>query len=235
MNQRADRHLWLPSDVTCVQQGVLDEQFAQLQELEDESSPGFVRSLVDMYKEECVHKFDKMEQTLMEENEETKWNNLDAIAHQLKGSSASIGAPKTSKACAQLREAGGRKDLEQCKALMKEVREAFHEYIEAAEQLLSSVEEQTKSTEKKDEDENEEEKKLEEPSNGSPNSKEPTAQQAPTEEQGVSNQETTSTPHDTANAANPNGAETPEKEGEECPKEIHGKETEGKPEENKDT
>mmetsp|Transcript_4247 Transcript_4247/g.27089 ORF Transcript_4247/g.27089 Transcript_4247/m.27089 type:complete len:189 (-) Transcript_4247:2595-3161(-) len=188
-----------------------------------------------MYKEECVHKFDKMEQTLLEENGETKWNNLDAIAHQLKGSSASIGAPKTSKACAQLREAGGRKDLERCKALMKEVREAFDEYIEAAEQLLSSVEEQTKSTEKTDEEEKEKEEKLEEPSNGSPNSKEPTAQHAPTEEQGLSNQETTSVPHDTANAANPNGAETPREKDEGSPKEIHGKETEGKPKENKDT
>lgn len=119
-----------------MKEGILDEQFLQLQELEDESSPGFVRSLLDMYKEECHEKFNKIESAL-ENKEDPDYATLDSISHQLKGSSASIGAPRTSRACALLREAGGKKDHERCLALMQDVRAAFQDYVSAAERVLS--------------------------------------------------------------------------------------------------
>lgn len=211
---------------------MLDEQFAQLQELEDESSPGFVRSLVDMYKEECVHKFDKIEQTLREEDGDTDWNALDAVAHQLKGSSASIGAPKTSKACAQLREAGGRRDRERCKALMKEIRQAFQEYIKAAEQLLDSEEEPKKPSGNEEDAPGANPPK---PSDGSPDSKEAQTKQAPPDDREDTEQEAKDVPQNPSDASNPSRADAPDEEDLEAPKGNHENETQGKEEENKST
>ncbi|XP_022721107.1 histidine-containing phosphotransfer protein 4-like isoform X2 [Durio zibethinus] len=73
-------------------QGYLDEQFIQLEELQDDANPNFVEEVVTSYYRDSARLILKIEQAL--ERKPFDFNKLDGYMHQFKGSSSSIGAKK---------------------------------------------------------------------------------------------------------------------------------------------
>ncbi|EXB74580.1 Histidine-containing phosphotransfer protein 4 [Morus notabilis] len=83
-------------------QGFLDEQFVQLEELQDDANPNFVEEIATLYYRDSSRLINNLEQAL--EKSPLDFNKLDNYMHQLKGSSTSIGAKKVKAECTQFRE-----------------------------------------------------------------------------------------------------------------------------------
>ncbi|KAJ4718039.1 Histidine phosphotransfer protein [Melia azedarach] len=84
-------------------QGYLDEQFIQLEELQDDANPNFVEEVVTLYYRDSARLLSSIEQAL-EKSNTLDFNKLDTYMHQFKGSSSSIGAKKLKAECTQIRE-----------------------------------------------------------------------------------------------------------------------------------
>ncbi|KAH7547221.1 histidine-containing phosphotransfer protein 4 [Ziziphus jujuba] len=83
-------------------QGYLDEQFVQLEELQDDANPNFVEEVATLYYRDSSRLIHNIEQAL--EKSPLDFHKLDSYMHQLKGSSSSIGAKKVKAECTQFRE-----------------------------------------------------------------------------------------------------------------------------------
>lgn len=105
------------------QQGVLDEQFSQLLQLQDESNPDFVAEVVSLYFDDSVTKIERMGVLLGSPS--PNFTELDAVVHQFKGSSASLGAQTVCQLCIRLREACQMQNAASCGAVVQQIREAF--------------------------------------------------------------------------------------------------------------
>ncbi|KAG6750559.1 hypothetical protein POTOM_045055 [Populus tomentosa] len=67
-------------------EGFLDEQFNQLQQLQDESNPDFVVEVVTLFFEDSERLLDELAKAL--EQQSVDYRKIDAHVHQLKGSSS---------------------------------------------------------------------------------------------------------------------------------------------------
>uniref|UniRef100_A0A9I9DW26 Histidine-containing phosphotransfer protein n=1 Tax=Cucumis melo TaxID=3656 RepID=A0A9I9DW26_CUCME len=76
--------------------------FDQLEELQDDANPNFVEEIVTLYYRDSSRLILSIEQAL--QKSPLDFNKLDALMHQFKGSSSSIGAKKVKAECTQLRE-----------------------------------------------------------------------------------------------------------------------------------
>ncbi|KAL8123041.1 hypothetical protein AgCh_011135 [Apium graveolens] len=85
-------------------QGVLDEQFLQLQQLQDESSPNFVSEVVNIYFNESEKLLRNLRALLMD-REQWEYKKVGVHLNQLIGSSSSIGANRIRNVCVALRGA----------------------------------------------------------------------------------------------------------------------------------
>ncbi|KAF6141740.1 hypothetical protein GIB67_027918 [Kingdonia uniflora] len=83
-------------------QGFLDEQFIQLEELEDSANPNFVEEIVTLFFKDSVRNINNIEQAL--ERSPLDFDKLDRHMHQFKGSCSSIGAAKVRYESTQFRE-----------------------------------------------------------------------------------------------------------------------------------
>ncbi|KAG6782067.1 hypothetical protein NC652_008138 [Populus alba x Populus x berolinensis] len=83
-------------------QGVLDEQFLQLQQLEDESSPNFVSEVVNIYFHESEKLLRNLRGLLMD-REFSDYKKMGTHLNQLMGSSSSIGAKRVRNVCVAFR------------------------------------------------------------------------------------------------------------------------------------
>ncbi|GMY34362.1 histidine-containing phosphotransfer protein 4 [Fagus crenata] len=83
-------------------QGFLDDQFIQLEELQDDANPNFVEEVVTLYYRDSSRLILNIDQAL--ERNPLDFNKLDNYMHQFKGSSTSIGAKKVKVECTQFRE-----------------------------------------------------------------------------------------------------------------------------------
>ncbi|XP_064947283.1 histidine-containing phosphotransfer protein 1-like isoform X2 [Musa acuminata AAA Group] len=68
-------------------EGFLDNQYTQLQQLQDESNPEFVLEVVTLFFEDSEKLLDELSRTL--DQQVVDYKKVDAHVHQLKGSSAS--------------------------------------------------------------------------------------------------------------------------------------------------
>ncbi|KAF7818272.1 histidine-containing phosphotransfer protein 1-like [Senna tora] len=84
-----------------IREGFLDDQFKQLQKLQDESSPDFVIEVVTMYFDDSENLLKGMARTL--EQAPVDFKQVDAYVHQYKGSSASVGAARVKSVCIAFR------------------------------------------------------------------------------------------------------------------------------------
>ncbi|XP_019448189.1 PREDICTED: histidine-containing phosphotransfer protein 4-like isoform X1 [Lupinus angustifolius] len=121
-------------------QGHLDEQFIQLEELQDDANPNFVEEIVTLYYHDSSRLISNMEQALG--RNPLDFNKLDNIMHQFKGSSSSIGAKKVKAECTLFREycrtgnaEGCRKSFQQLKKEYLALRKKFEAYFQLARQV----------------------------------------------------------------------------------------------------
>ncbi|KAE8684144.1 Histidine-containing phosphotransfer protein 1 [Hibiscus syriacus] len=104
-------------------EGFLDEQFTQLQELQDENNPDFVVEVVSLFFEDSERLLNELTKAL--EQQSVDFKRVDAHVHQLKGSSSSIGAQRVQKVCIAFRNYCEEQNIEGCVKCLQQVR---HEY-----------------------------------------------------------------------------------------------------------
>lgn len=104
--------------------GILDEQFLQLKELQDDT-PDFLTEMTDLYFQDSAGKIDQLK--AMVNAEPVDFVAIDALVHQFKGSSASFGASKMVLNCIHLREACQNQSVERCRLLHEQLKAAFEE------------------------------------------------------------------------------------------------------------
>ncbi|KAK2351265.1 histidine-containing phosphotransfer protein [Trifolium repens] len=85
-------------------QGVLDEQFLQLQQLQDETAPNFVSEVVNIYFHESEKLLRNLRALLME-REFMDYKKIGIDLNQFMGSSSSIGAKRVTNVCVAFRVA----------------------------------------------------------------------------------------------------------------------------------
>ncbi|XP_057541208.1 histidine-containing phosphotransfer protein 1-like isoform X2 [Amaranthus tricolor] len=109
---------------TLFDQGILNDQFTQLQSLQDESNPNFVVEVVNLFFQDSQRLLHVLAQSLEQANVDFK--KLHTLVHQLKGSSSSIGAQGVLNACIAFRRCCDDKNVEGCLISLQQVR---NEYI----------------------------------------------------------------------------------------------------------
>ncbi|PIA44675.1 hypothetical protein AQUCO_01700345v1 [Aquilegia coerulea] len=93
---------WVKYMNKLVEDGILDEQYKQLQQLQDESTPNFVLEVVSLFFDDSQKIIYELERALAQPIVDYKI--IDAYVHQLKGSSSSVGAGKVKEVCVKFRE-----------------------------------------------------------------------------------------------------------------------------------
>ncbi|KAJ1688076.1 hypothetical protein LUZ63_019466 [Rhynchospora breviuscula] len=83
-------------------QGYLDEQFYQLEDLQDDASPNFVEEVVTLFFRDSARLMANIDQAL--DKCVKDFNKLDVYMQQLKGSCTSIGASRMKTECTAFRE-----------------------------------------------------------------------------------------------------------------------------------
>uniref|UniRef100_B3TLT2 Histidine-containing phosphotransfer protein n=1 Tax=Elaeis guineensis var. tenera TaxID=51953 RepID=B3TLT2_ELAGV len=104
-------------------EGLLDEQFQQLQMLQDGSNPGFVAEVVTLFCEDSERILTEL--TKLMDQALVDYSKVDAYVHQLKGSSSSVGAQNVKLACIQFRQFCEENNKEGCVRALNVVK---HEY-----------------------------------------------------------------------------------------------------------
>ncbi|KAK4753202.1 hypothetical protein SAY87_022000 [Trapa incisa] len=104
-------------------EGFLDEQFNQLQQLQDENNPNFVAEVVTLFFEDAERILNELANNLDQQSVDFK--KVDAHVHQLKGSSSSIGAQRIQRVCIIFRTVCNEKNVEGCLKCLQQLK---HEY-----------------------------------------------------------------------------------------------------------
>ncbi|CBI20571.3 hypothetical protein AAG906_002515 [Vitis piasezkii] len=102
-------------------QGYLDEQFVQLEDLQDDANPNFVEEIVTLFYTDSARLIHNIEQAL--ESRPLDFIRLDDYMHQFKGSSSSIGAKKVKNECTQFREHCSARSAEGCVRTFQQVKQ----------------------------------------------------------------------------------------------------------------
>ncbi|XP_073007818.1 pseudo histidine-containing phosphotransfer protein 5-like [Typha latifolia] len=121
-------------------QGYLDEQFHQLEDLQDEVSPNFVEEVVTLFFRDSARLMANVEQAL--EKNPQNFSKLDGYMQQLKGSTCSIGASRMKNECNLFRECCREENNEGCiRSFQKVKREhaVLRQKLDSYFQLLRQV------------------------------------------------------------------------------------------------
>ncbi|KAG9143737.1 hypothetical protein Leryth_026817 [Lithospermum erythrorhizon] len=94
-------------------QGVLDEQFLQLQQLQDEASPNFVSEVINIFFNESEKLLRNLRGLLMEK-EFSDYKKMGIHLNQFMGSSSSIGAKRVRNVCVAFRAASAQHNRPGC-------------------------------------------------------------------------------------------------------------------------
>lgn len=108
----------------------MDDQFVQLQKLQDENSPDFVAEVVTLFFQDSEKILTNLTNALQQQV--VDFPQVDAHVHQFKGSSSSIGASRVKKACAAFREICEEKNFEGC---LNNLHHLKHEYYQVKNKL----------------------------------------------------------------------------------------------------
>lgn len=118
-------------------QGYLDEQFCQVEDLQDEASPNFTEEVVTLFFKDSARLISNIEQAL--EKYPKDFSRWDAYMQQLKGSCSSIGASRMKSECMSFRDFCGQGNVEGCMRSFQKVKRehgALRQKLEAYFQLL---------------------------------------------------------------------------------------------------
>lgn len=105
-------------------EGFLDDQFTQLQKLQDESNPDFVVEVVSLFFEDSEKLLSNLNTALQQQIVDYK--QVDAHVHQFKGSSSSIGAQRVKNVCVVFRNCCEEKNLEGCKRCLHQLNTEYY-------------------------------------------------------------------------------------------------------------
>ncbi|GMI79264.1 histidine-containing phosphotransmitter 1 [Hibiscus trionum] len=111
---------WVDYRASLYKEGFLDEQFTQLQELQDENNPDFVVEVVSLFFEDSERLLNELTTAL--EQQSIDFKRVDAHVHQLKGSSSSIGAQRVQTSCIAFRNYCEEQNVEGCLTCLQQVR-----------------------------------------------------------------------------------------------------------------
>ncbi|XP_057538875.1 histidine-containing phosphotransfer protein 1 [Amaranthus tricolor] len=120
-------------------EGYLDNQFTQLQQLQDESNPGFVMEVITLFFEDTERLLRDLSSAF--DHQAVDFKKVDAHVHQLKGSSSSIGAQRVKNACVQFRNYCEQKNAEGCQACLQQVNQEYF-LVKSKLQMLFKMEQQ---------------------------------------------------------------------------------------------
>ncbi|CAK9153498.1 unnamed protein product [Ilex paraguariensis] len=104
-------------------QGYLDEQFIQLEELQDDANPNFVEEVVTLFYRDSARLIQSIDQAL--DKSTLDFTKLDGYMHQFKGSCSSIGAKKVKSECTQFKEYCKAGNGEGCKKTFQQVKKEY--------------------------------------------------------------------------------------------------------------
>ncbi|MED6169251.1 peroxiredoxin type-2 [Stylosanthes scabra] len=104
-------------------EGFLDDQFNQLQQLQDESNPEFVVEVVTLFFEDAERLLNELSKSL--EQESIDFRRVDAHVHQLKGSSSSIGAQRVQRVCIAFKNFCEQQNVEGCLKSLQEIKQEY--------------------------------------------------------------------------------------------------------------
>ncbi|KAJ1269624.1 hypothetical protein BS78_07G225800 [Paspalum vaginatum] len=105
--------------------GLLDEQYMQLQRLQDPSTPDFVSEVITLFCQDGDRIIRELASLL--DKPTVDFDRVDAFVHQLKGSSASVGAQKVMNASLQFREVCRQKNKDGCIKVLQIARNEFND------------------------------------------------------------------------------------------------------------
>ncbi|KAL3517520.1 hypothetical protein ACH5RR_020109 [Cinchona calisaya] len=105
-------------------EGFLDDQFVQLQKLQDDSNPDFVLEVVSLFFEDSEKLLNNLAAALQQQFVDFK--QVDAHVHQFKGSSSSIGAYRVKDACVHFRNFCEDKNLDGCLKCLQHVKNEYY-------------------------------------------------------------------------------------------------------------
>ncbi|XP_077230566.1 histidine-containing phosphotransfer protein 2-like [Tasmannia lanceolata] len=105
-------------------EGLLDEQFTQLQMLQDANNPGFVAEVIALFCDDSERILAELTKSL--EQAVVDYQKADAYVHQLKGSSSSVGAQRIKLACVEFRHFCEENNREGCLQALHGLK---HEYF----------------------------------------------------------------------------------------------------------
>ncbi|XP_048129783.1 histidine-containing phosphotransfer protein 1-like [Rhodamnia argentea] len=102
---------------------ILDSQYLELHELQDESNPGFVVEVVSLFLTDAEKLLDDLSRDLTQQNVDFK--RAHAQAHKLMGSSCSIGAPRVKSACIVFQNFCQEKNVRGCQRYLQQMKQEF--------------------------------------------------------------------------------------------------------------
>uniref|UniRef100_A0ACD5ZD16 Uncharacterized protein n=1 Tax=Avena sativa TaxID=4498 RepID=A0ACD5ZD16_AVESA len=122
--------------------GLLDDQFHQLQLLQDGSAPNFVAEVVKLFCEDGEHIIGELAKLL--DKPCVDFDKVDAFVHQLEGSSASIGAQRVKNTCVKFHEFCQEKSGDGCLKALDALRNDFSD-LRSKFQTLLQLEQQVEA------------------------------------------------------------------------------------------
>ncbi|KAG0627400.1 hypothetical protein M758_2G198100 [Ceratodon purpureus] len=105
-------------------EGILDDQFTQLQMLQDESTPDFLEEVVNLFFDDSVKLLENLSESL--KADPLDYKVVDGHVHQFKGSSSSIGAQRVMQVCITFRHCCDNKDKQGCLDHLAKAKEEFN-------------------------------------------------------------------------------------------------------------
>ncbi|XP_057508185.1 histidine-containing phosphotransfer protein 1-like isoform X4 [Actinidia eriantha] len=120
-------------------EGFLDDQFIQLQKLQDESNPDFVFEVVSLFFEDSEKLLNNLATALQQQIVDYK--QVDAHVHQFKGSSSSIGAQRVKNVCVAFKNFCEEKNLEGCVRCLQQLKHEYN-YVKSKLETLFTLEQQ---------------------------------------------------------------------------------------------
>lgn len=116
------------------QEGFLDEQFTQLQQLQDDSNPDFVTEVVVLFFEDSEKLLHNLANAL--DKEVIDYKKIDAHVHQFKGSSSSVGAQRVKNLCIAFRAFCNDNNRAGCIQCLQQLKEEYYLFKDKLQDLF---------------------------------------------------------------------------------------------------